>query len=163
MSADFGSAAALIKARLFVRSESAKPVVPRVPTNSITHTDGACFQATPISQSGRAGGPPPSRFEIVRLTSGGLLGLRCQTAKVSFRQADLLAKSFQSRIAAKQSQFRETEYRAHPNRPHYGHAIQSLQCAFLIAQTREDHGLLDGLGERSIASFSASSRRPDRA
>src|SRR6266436_8376119 len=57
--------------------------------------------------------------------------------------ADLPAKSFHSRIAAKQSQFRETEYRAHRNRPHYGHAIQSLQCAFLIAQTREDHGLLE--------------------
>src|SRR4051794_27101409 len=61
---------------------------------------------------------------------------------MSFRQADLLAKSFQSRIASKQSQFREAEYRAHSNRPHYGHAIQSLQSAFLIAQTREDHGSL---------------------
>ena len=60
-----------------------------------------------------------------------------------FRQADLLAKSFQSRIAAKQSQFREAEDRAHPNRPDYGHATQSLQCAVFIAQTREDQGLLE--------------------
>src|SRR5437764_15346597 len=59
-----------------------------------------------------------------------------------FWQADLLAKSFHSWIAAKESQFRETEYRAHPNRPHYRHATQSLQGAFLIAQTREDHGSL---------------------
>jgi hypothetical protein len=46
----------------------------------------------------------------------------------------------QSRIAAKQSQFLETEYRAHPNRPHYGHATKSFQGAVLIAQTCEDHG-----------------------
>ena len=58
-------------------------------------------------------------------------------------QANLLAKSFHSRIAAKQSQLRESEYRAHPNRPHYGHAIQSLQGAFFVTQTREDHGLLE--------------------
>ena len=86
-----------------------------------------------------------------------------------FWQADLLAKSFQSRIAAKQSQFREAEYRAHPNRPHYGHAIQSLQCAFLIAQTREDHGLLERPAKDQLPAFqplrgdrTAHKRSPDR-
>src|SRR5688572_1661774 len=67
---------------------------------------------------------------------------RSDAPKALFRQADLLAKSFQPRIAAKQSQFREAEYRARPNRPYCGHASESLQGAFLIAQTREDQGSL---------------------
>jgi hypothetical protein len=72
-----------------------------------------------------------------------------------FRQADPFAKSFQSRIATKQSQFREAEYPTHTNRPDYSHAIQGLQCAFLIAQTREDHGLLERPSRKIIRQLSS--------
>ncbi len=60
-----------------------------------------------------------------------------------FRQADLLAKSFQARIAAKQGKFRICERPPYPHRALRSHAIQSFQSTALVAQTGEDEGLLE--------------------
>src|SRR5215472_12177105 len=72
-----------------------------------------------------------------------LLGNAVVKPEVLLRQADLLAKCFHSRIAAEQDKLRVAEYMTHSNGPHYCRAIQSLQCAFLITQAREDRGLLE--------------------
>src|SRR4030095_2762836 len=64
-------------------------------------------------------------------------------AKALFRQADLLAKSFQPRIAAKQGVFWERQPPPHPNRPNRSGAIQSFESAILVAQTGEDDGLVE--------------------
>ena len=64
--------------------------------------------------------------------------------KILFWQADLLAKSFQARIAAKQGKFRRIDsLPAYPHRAKDSHPIQSFQSTVLIAQTGEDQGLAD--------------------
>ena len=69
----------------------------------------------------------------------------CQTATMSFRQADLLAKRFHPRIAAKQGEFRKRRVPGLCERGPATSAIQSFESAILVAQTGEDQGLLKGL------------------
>jgi hypothetical protein len=74
-----------------------------------------------------------------RWTITAILG----AAKALFRQANLLAKSLQPQIAAKQGKFRICESPSYPDRPQHGHAIQSFERAVLVAQTGKDQSLLE--------------------
>ncbi len=60
-----------------------------------------------------------------------------------FRQADLLAKSFQPRIATNEGKFRYIEVPAYPHRAKRSHAFRSFQSAVLVAQTGKDQGLVE--------------------
>src|SRR6266849_4682635 len=63
-----------------------------------------------------------------------------------FRQADLLTKSFHSRIAANQVEFRKVEVSADANGAQRGHAIECFERALLVAETGKDQSLRERVG-----------------
>src|SRR5580692_7681222 len=75
--------------------------------------------------------------------------LNIETQIASFRQADLLAKSFDPRIAAKHREFRERERSAYSKGPSAGGAIQGFKNAILVAQACENQRLVEGIYRRS--------------